>query len=120
MSKEKLIIEKLAKIVTNQQKIITKLAQQVNAQNAPAESWIDISHSVQNILNRLPNGKDAHLVSAKIGGEGNVEIRLNVHDLNSEVGQYLHRALAGNYIEADNGKSYHAGFDSVNIVSEKG
>ena len=72
----KKVIEKLAKIVENQQKIITKLAQQVADSQG---GWEDVTSTVAGVLAKNPNAKGVGVSSAQVGSQsGKVTVKVKV------------------------------------------
>jgi hypothetical protein len=113
MSNEKLIIEKLVKIATNQQKIINKLAQQ-------QAGWHDVTKSVAAILSSLPSGKNARVQSAVAGSSG-VHVKLQVKDLSSTADDDLRTALADQHLQTADGQTVQAPDASqINVISQMG
>lgn len=117
----KKVIEKLIRIAENQQKIITKLAQQAGVAPQQPIGWQDVTHSVAQILATLPGGKAARVASAQVGSE-NAEVRLNVRDLTSNVDQQLRSALAGKTVQNSSGQTVKFPQDpsQINVVSQMG
>lgn len=109
MSNDKEVIKKLAKIVENQQKIITKLAQMGGAAplSGATSSWADVKDAVAEKLSTIPAAKGYQVISAEVApSNGSLKGNLS-HPENSDylaVFHALKSELAGKALEDKAGK----------------
>jgi hypothetical protein len=121
------IIQKLLKIAENQQRIITKLAQQAGMAPTPAAvapqptGWQNVTQSVAAILASLPSGKGARVQDAQFSNNSGVHVKIQVRDLSSTADADLRAALAGKALQTADGKTVQAPDASqINVISQMG
>lgn len=107
MTNERELIEKLYSIARNQQKIITKLAQQAQPQGGASGSWADVSADVLAKLKTIPEAKGYSVYSAEVASsDGSLKgkILYPKGDLNaSKVMQALKNLVAGETLRTKDG-----------------
>lgn len=113
MASDKEIIKKLLKIAENQQKIITKLAQDAGVEADPlggaTSSWMDVSDDLQAKLATLPAAKGYTVAHAEVSAKsGLLNAKLLYPAGNSkfyEVLKALKQMLVGSQMRSNDGKS---------------
>lgn len=114
MASDKEIIKKLLKIAENQQKIITKIAQDMGGAGAEpmggaSSSWLDVSEDLQAKLSALPAAKGYSVSTAEVGSQsGSLKGKLVYPKGDTkfyEVVKALKSQLAGSELKTSDGKS---------------
>lgn len=112
MSTNKEVLEKLVKIAKNQQKIITRLAQEAGLDLADpmgggTAAWEPINNFVMERLKGMPESKGLVLRTAAVGSQsGAVKVTFTGQSANfPAVVQRLVDSLKGHVITADSGNS---------------
>lgn len=120
MANDKEIIKKLIKIADNQQKIINKLAQDVQLGGATGD-WLDISSSVSSVLASLPGGRGATVSTAQFAPQsGNAAVKVKIPNMNSTATGELRNALVGKTLTSNDGKSVQLPTDKnkISVIGE--
>lgn len=111
MSNDKEVIQKLLKIAENQQKIITKIAQNLATQpmTGGASSWSDVTDEVAAKLATIPGAKGYSIQNAEVGAQsgtlrGNILTPKNDENF-YDVIKALKGMLAGNSLTTSDGQS---------------
>ena len=110
MANDKEVIQKLLKIAENQQKIITKIAQNLATQpGGVSSSWGDVTDDVAAKLATIPAAKGYKIQNAEIGSQSG-SLRGNILTPKNDTNFYdvlkaLKSLLIGNSVKTSDGES---------------
>lgn len=120
MSKKNDAVKELLKITANQQKIITKMAQQMGLVPADTSST-SIVNVVNSVLHSMPEAKGISVTSADVLEDGSVRGKLTLPSamfgtpLFKTVTDKLKSTLAGKTVTTDDGNSCSVSADPMKI-----
>jgi hypothetical protein len=119
------VIEKLASIVSKQQTIITKLAQEIGlapvgeTQSGASDSWKDATSQVADILHTIPGAdKFVHVLHVSVAGSGALDGRLKIDP--RALGTPQFKAVKDALVQALAGKTLDVGGHQVSVSSDPG